>query len=645
MKKIILLLKIVSLLSILVICTQAQITSRTTEVEKAEVRLSQIISGSESYFKQGNFNIEDGRLSQAWESFDKSVEVILLSGINVERNAKLKEHYLELIGRIYRIEATIRKKSVVSEKTSFEIPSKCNKSESGSDKSINVAELLNQAINFYIEGNGDEALSKLRYILAADPTNGKAYLILGKIHLRRGDMEQATSRLRTALFWNDRLIETHILLGKIYFDKGDLLQSQSYSRSALKINSENERAKALSLLIEGIETIEDKRILENDSIEFEKEIQESSKEVVVGKINNSDMVFVAPFQSGYNYDFLGGDFGYVLSELLKTPNLCVVDNENREKLLEKFGFDTDETFTLATAIKLAIIAKASLLVYGKYEKRLKNINVTAQIIRVNEGRILGEELSDGRRVFRDINLSDSISNLRILQGQLAYQILYQHDKSLPFSQNQFIDRVSKMKLPATLNIDGNSNNEPDFSKNNSLSKTTCDEKVLETLQLRNFRMEMNLSEVAKILPKAKIKNLSSYEKEIYQNFSNPMMQDVRFKDLTSIRLQFFNDRLFSIEIIYDDSIKWQNLDEFVLQVEKSLNLPKMKRGGYGFDGKYLYCGNYQFKAMLSKNKIPAIHLFNTKISNEIEQKNIEEKERKKNLEIEEKRRKKQVFKP
>src|SRR4029078_5227677 len=66
------------------------------------------------------------------------------------------------------------------------------------------------------------------------------------------------------------------------------------------------------------------------------------------------------------------------------------------------------------------------------------INVTAKIIRVNEGRFLNEELPDGRRITRDINLNDAIGNLQTMQGQIAYQILYQRDKALPFSQNQLI---------------------------------------------------------------------------------------------------------------------------------------------------------------------------------------------------------------
>ena len=63
------------------------------------------------------------------------------------------------------------------------------------------------------------------------------------------------------------------------------------------------------------------------------------------------------------------------------------------------------------------------------------INVTAKIVRVNEGRFMNEELADGGRITRDISVNDALANLQTIQGQVAYQILYQRDKSLAFSQN------------------------------------------------------------------------------------------------------------------------------------------------------------------------------------------------------------------
>lgn len=625
--------------------------SKPKEVQQAEVRINQLVSESEKYFRQGELNIKDGRLSQAWENFDKSVEVILTSGINASRNFKLNDHYLQLIERIYRLETVAKKKSIQNKETELKISPKCIKSESKNEKVLSeaeketakkVVESLTQAFNFFKSGDNDEAASKLRFVLANEPMSATAYLLLGKIHFRRGDIEQAVSSLKTALFWDSKLIEAHILLSKIYFERGNILQAKNFSVSALAIDSENNRAQAFSRIIENRASTEDRRIIEDDSNEIEILAQDLKGEKTDNTNKYSNVILVMPFQGISEDNLLNKDFAYVLSEVLTAPALCVVENEEREKLIQGFGFNTDETFTLATSLKFAILSKSNLLVIGRYVKILNSINTTTQIIRVNEGRFLSEEFPDGRRFQRIILLKDSLSNLRVMQGQIAYQILYQYDKMLPYSQNHFTEATSNIKIPASLDFGGNSSNEPDFSTKTLLKKTICDENALGDLQLRNFRLGLTFNEAAKILPKAILKNVNSYEKQISQNFSITGLKDERFKDINSIQLQFFDNRLYSIEIVYDDNIKWQNLNEFASQVEKSLNLPKMKSGGYEFDGNYLYCGNYQIKAMLTNYKKPAIHLFDTTVFDKIIQRRQEEKSKILQQKIEEEKRKRQI---
>ncbi|MCV4939447.1 hypothetical protein OFC17_32195, partial [Escherichia coli] len=63
------------------------------------------------------------------------------------------------------------------------------------------------------------------------------------------------------------------------------------------------------------------------------------------------------------------------------------------------------------------------------------------------GRYLTEEI-DGKLITRDINLNDALGNLQTVQGQIAYQILYQRDKLLPFSQNQLIEAATKVPARA-----------------------------------------------------------------------------------------------------------------------------------------------------------------------------------------------------
>lgn len=173
--------------------------------------------------------------------------------------------------------------------------------------------------------------------------------------------------------------------------------------------------------------------------------------------NNSDTVMILPFEntSGKpDFNWVGESVADSLSDLLKVPSLNVVSNEERKIIQQRLQVPLTTLPSLATALKLAREGRASLLVAGKYDivpaqgETAASVNVTARIIRVNEGRFLSEELPDGKRITRDINLKDALANLQTVEGQLAYQILYQRDKALPFSQNQFVESANKVPARA-----------------------------------------------------------------------------------------------------------------------------------------------------------------------------------------------------
>ncbi len=76
----------------------------TPQIEQIDARFNQITNDAGKFFKQGLFNMQDNRRSQAGEDFNKSVEVFLMSGVNVSRNPKLQNCYSQLIETVYRME-------------------------------------------------------------------------------------------------------------------------------------------------------------------------------------------------------------------------------------------------------------------------------------------------------------------------------------------------------------------------------------------------------------------------------------------------------------------------------------------------------------------------------------------------------------
>ncbi|HBB97070.1 MAG TPA: hypothetical protein DC054_16970 [Blastocatellia bacterium] len=77
------------------------------EVQKAEPRVDQVIERAEAFFKQGKLNLEDNKRDAARSDFDKAVDEILMSGMDVRANQKLQKFYLELVERIYREEVPV----------------------------------------------------------------------------------------------------------------------------------------------------------------------------------------------------------------------------------------------------------------------------------------------------------------------------------------------------------------------------------------------------------------------------------------------------------------------------------------------------------------------------------------------------------
>src|SRR3989441_2200139 len=78
-----------------------------TEVQKAEPRVDQVIDRAETYFKQGKLNLEDNKRDAARSDFDRAVDEILMSGLDVRASQKLQKFYLELVERIYREEVPV----------------------------------------------------------------------------------------------------------------------------------------------------------------------------------------------------------------------------------------------------------------------------------------------------------------------------------------------------------------------------------------------------------------------------------------------------------------------------------------------------------------------------------------------------------
>lgn len=168
----------------------------------------------------------------------------------------------------------------------------------------------------------------------------------------------------------------------------------------------------------------------------------------------SDVVIVLPFENSSNqreFNWVGESFADSLADLLNVPGLIVVSNDERELAYQRLRLPLTTLPSRATAIKIAREARATLLVLGTYEvtpgaddKSLAALRGSAKVIRVNEGRLTGELMPDGRWATHQYDFGGALVNLQSMQGRLAYQVLYQRDKALPVSMNEILQRATKV---------------------------------------------------------------------------------------------------------------------------------------------------------------------------------------------------------
>src|SRR5712692_3041678 len=78
-----------------------------TEVQKTDPRADQVLERANDHFRKGKLNLEDNKREQARDEFDKAIDEILMSGLDVRASQRLQTGYLELVERVYREEVPL----------------------------------------------------------------------------------------------------------------------------------------------------------------------------------------------------------------------------------------------------------------------------------------------------------------------------------------------------------------------------------------------------------------------------------------------------------------------------------------------------------------------------------------------------------
>ena len=93
--------------------TGSSARSIPTEVEKTNGQVSQLIARAEDHFRKGKLNLDDNKRDAARDEFDKAVDTLLESGLDVRANQRLQTFTLSwlsaYIARKFRLGTVCRR--------------------------------------------------------------------------------------------------------------------------------------------------------------------------------------------------------------------------------------------------------------------------------------------------------------------------------------------------------------------------------------------------------------------------------------------------------------------------------------------------------------------------------------------------------
>src|SRR5262245_38312983 len=152
-----------------------------------------------------------------------------------------------------------------------------------------------------------------------------------------------------------------------------------------------------------------------------------------------DTLVVMPFENRSqmgDYNWIRESFAILLTDALDVPGISVLSTDERNLAFERMRLSPNDLLTRAAMIRVAHASQSNLALIGEFdiggEKENATIAITARLIETREGRLVGNKV---------FNFSGPISDLQQMQGQLAWNILYERNPSLPYSKDQLIRRA------------------------------------------------------------------------------------------------------------------------------------------------------------------------------------------------------------
>ena len=109
-------------------------------------------------------------------------------------------------------------------------PEKNNKTKSSKEQ------IINQAINFHLQGNIEEATKYYQYLISQKINDERVFSNYGAILQGINKLNEAADYYLKAIELNPNFANAHSNLGGILSDLGDMQNAEIYTRKAIELN-------------------------------------------------------------------------------------------------------------------------------------------------------------------------------------------------------------------------------------------------------------------------------------------------------------------------------------------------------------------------------------------------------------------------
>ena len=156
----------------------------------------------------------------------------------------------------------------------------------------------------------------------------------------------------------------------------------------------------------------------------------------------ADVIVVMPFENrsqAGQFNWVRESFSILLADILDAPGVMVVSADERLQAFDQVRLSPTDLLTRAAMIRVAEAAKANLVVVGEFDiggdKQNVTIAISARLIETEAGRLIGNKV---------FNFSGPLSDLQLMQGQLAWHVLYERNPSLTYTKEQLVRRATNV---------------------------------------------------------------------------------------------------------------------------------------------------------------------------------------------------------